>query len=116
MHADAEIVGAVLGGYREAFAALVSRYERTVWATARRVLRDDHVAADAAQEAFLQAFHRSNRQPSDPHDNSSGRTARWRRQRSRASEQAFRARRTHQAERSGQREDVLATAGDIGRA
>ena len=58
MHADAEIVGAVLGGDREAFAALVSRYERAVWATAWRVLRDDHAAADAAQEAFLQAFHR----------------------------------------------------------
>jgi RNA polymerase sigma-70 factor (ECF subfamily) len=58
MQADAEIVGAVLRGDREAFAALVSRYERAVWATAWRVLRDDHAAADAAQEAFLQAFHR----------------------------------------------------------
>ena len=47
MQADAEIVGAVLGGDREAFAALVSRYERAVWATAWRVLRDDHAAADA---------------------------------------------------------------------
>jgi hypothetical protein len=54
MRADAEIVGAVLRGDREAFAALVSRYERAVWATAWRVLRDDHAAADAAQEAFLE--------------------------------------------------------------
>jgi RNA polymerase sigma-70 factor, ECF subfamily len=58
MQADAEIVVAVLRGDREAFAALVSRYERAVWATAWRVVRDEHAAADAAQEAFLQAFHR----------------------------------------------------------
>jgi RNA polymerase sigma-70 factor, ECF subfamily len=58
MQVDSEIVEAVLNGNREAFAALVSRYERAVWATAWRVLRDDHAAADAAQEAFLQAFQR----------------------------------------------------------
>jgi RNA polymerase sigma-70 factor (ECF subfamily) len=58
MQADAEIVRAVLGGNREAFAALVARHERAVWATAWRVLRDDHAAADAAQDAFLQAFRR----------------------------------------------------------
>jgi RNA polymerase sigma-70 factor (ECF subfamily) len=58
MQADAEIVRAVLCGDREAFAALVARHERAVWATAWRVLRDDHAAADAGQEAFLQAFHR----------------------------------------------------------
>ena len=58
MQADAEIVGAVHGGDREAFAVLVSRYEREAWATAWRVLRDDHVAVDAAQESFFQAFRR----------------------------------------------------------
>lgn len=58
MQADAEIVRAVLRGDRGAFAALVARHERAVWATAWRVLRDDHAAADAGQEAFLQAFHR----------------------------------------------------------
>ncbi|WP_165074731.1 RNA polymerase sigma factor [Paludisphaera rhizosphaerae] len=58
MQPDAEIVRAVLDGDREAFAALVARHERAAWATAWRVLRDDHAAADAAQEAFLQAFHR----------------------------------------------------------
>jgi RNA polymerase sigma-70 factor (ECF subfamily) len=56
MRADADIVRAVLRGDREAFAALVARHERAVWATAWRVLRDDHAAADAGQEAFLQAF------------------------------------------------------------
>ncbi len=58
MQADAEIVRAVLRGDRGAFAALVARHERAVWATAWRVLRDDHAAADAGQEAFLQAFRR----------------------------------------------------------
>src|SRR3954451_21609838 len=58
MQADAEIVRAVLRGDRGTFAALVARHERAVWATAWRVLRDDHAASDAGQEAFLQAFHR----------------------------------------------------------
>ncbi len=58
MQADAEIVQAVLGGDLGAFATLVGRHERAVWATAWRVLRDDHAAADAGQEAFLRAFHR----------------------------------------------------------
>src|SRR3954451_7677694 len=58
MQTDAEIVRAVLSGDREACAALVARHERAVWATAWRVLRDDHAAADAGQEAFLRAFHR----------------------------------------------------------
>ncbi|MDG3004630.1 RNA polymerase sigma factor [Paludisphaera mucosa] len=58
MQPDAEIVRDVLRGDRTAFAALVARHERAAWATARRVLRDDHAAADAAQEAFLLAFRR----------------------------------------------------------
>jgi RNA polymerase sigma-70 factor (ECF subfamily) len=56
MQADGEFVRAVVRGDRGAFAALVARHERAVWATAWRVLRDDHAAADAGQEAFLQAF------------------------------------------------------------
>jgi RNA polymerase sigma-70 factor (ECF subfamily) len=58
MQADAEIVRAVIRGDREAFATLVARHERAVWATAWRILRDDHAAADAGQEAFLRAFDR----------------------------------------------------------
>lgn len=58
MQTDAEIVRAALLGDRGAFAALVARHERAVWATAWRVLRDDHAAADAGQETFLKAFHR----------------------------------------------------------
>jgi RNA polymerase sigma-70 factor (ECF subfamily) len=58
MKADAEIVRLVLQGDRESFAVLVGRHEKAAWATAWRVLRDEHAASDAAQEAFLQAFHR----------------------------------------------------------
>jgi RNA polymerase sigma-70 factor (ECF subfamily) len=53
---DAEIIQAVLRGDREPFADLVARHERAAWVTAWRVLRDDHAASDAAQEAFLHAF------------------------------------------------------------
>jgi hypothetical protein len=49
MQADAEMVQAVLRGDRGAFATLVARHERAVWATAWRVLRDDHAAADAGR-------------------------------------------------------------------
>ncbi|AMV40595.1 RNA polymerase sigma factor [Planctomyces sp. SH-PL62] len=58
MQPDDAIVGEVLRGDRGAFAALVARHERAAWATAWRVLRDDHAAADAAQEAFLLAYRR----------------------------------------------------------
>ena len=66
MQTDAEIVTAVLLGDRKAFALLVARHERAVWATSWRVLRDDHAALDAAQEAFFLAFKRLGdlRQPS----------------------------------------------------
>ncbi len=58
MNADAEIVRLVLQGDRESYAALVARHEKAVWATAWRILRDEHVASDIAQDAFVQAFHR----------------------------------------------------------
>jgi RNA polymerase sigma-70 factor, ECF subfamily len=66
MQPDAEIVTAVLRGEVKDFAVLVTRYERAVWATSWRVLRDDHAASDAAQEAFFQAYKRlaDLRQPS----------------------------------------------------
>ena len=53
---DADLVGAVLLGDRRAFAALVGRYERAVLATAWGVLRDRHLAQDAAQDAFVSAY------------------------------------------------------------
>jgi RNA polymerase sigma-70 factor, ECF subfamily len=58
MHSDEELVRVARLGRRDAFASLVDRYERVVWVTARRILGDDHAAADAAQEAFLQAYRR----------------------------------------------------------
>ncbi len=56
MESDAELVTAVLAGDREAFAGLVERYERAVRATALAVVRDQHVAQDVAQDAFLAAY------------------------------------------------------------
>ena len=56
MTSDAELVRAARRGDREAFAALAVRYERAAWASAWRVLRDEHAARDAAQEAFLLAY------------------------------------------------------------
>jgi RNA polymerase sigma-70 factor (ECF subfamily) len=53
---DGEIVQAVIGGDRAAYALLVRRYERAVRATAIRVLHDPHLADDAAQEAFVAAY------------------------------------------------------------
>jgi RNA polymerase sigma-70 factor (ECF subfamily) len=53
---DGEIVTAVLDGDRSAYAQLVRRYERAVRATTWRVLRDRHLADDAAQEAFVAAY------------------------------------------------------------
>lgn len=58
MRSDAEIVRAVLGGDREAFAVLVSRHEKSAWATSWRILRDGHAASDVTQDAFLQAYQR----------------------------------------------------------
>ncbi|WP_435019058.1 RNA polymerase sigma factor [Tundrisphaera sp. TA3] len=56
MTTDAELVRAVLDGDRDAFAQLATRHQRLAWATAWRVLRDDHAASDAAQEALFQAY------------------------------------------------------------
>jgi RNA polymerase sigma-70 factor (ECF subfamily) len=53
---DAQIVAAVLRGDRRAYALLVARYERGVLATTRRVLREPHLARDAAQDAFVAAY------------------------------------------------------------
>ena len=66
MNRDADLVRLVLNGHPEEFAALVRRYERTVFAVAAAVLRDSHRAHDAAQEAFLTAYAklRSLRNPS----------------------------------------------------
>jgi RNA polymerase sigma-70 factor (ECF subfamily) len=56
VQSDAEIVNAVLNGYKEAFAVLVKRYERPVRAIAMNVLGDYHSTADVSQDAFVKAY------------------------------------------------------------
>ena len=56
MQSDAELVGTVLAGDREAFAALVHRYRQPACAAAAQILKDRHAAQDAAQEAFVAAY------------------------------------------------------------
>lgn len=57
---DSELVQAVLGGEREAFAVLYDRYARLVSALCRAETGDSNAAADLSQEAFLRAFRRLN--------------------------------------------------------
>jgi RNA polymerase sigma-70 factor (ECF subfamily) len=54
--ADEALVAATLAGEDRAFAELVSRHKRRVFATASRFARDAHQLDDIAQEVFLRAF------------------------------------------------------------
>jgi len=56
MRSDRELVKAVLGGDKRAFEELVVRYERGVRAVCMDVLKDGHLASDAAQDAFVLAY------------------------------------------------------------
>lgn len=58
MLTDAQLVNVVRGGDHLAFAELVGRYERTVWARAWHIIGDYHAAQDATQDAFVEAFRR----------------------------------------------------------
>jgi RNA polymerase sigma-70 factor (ECF subfamily) len=51
--AELELVGRAREGDQDAFAALVRLHQRAVYALARRMLRDDEEAVEAAQEVFL---------------------------------------------------------------
>lgn len=53
---DAALVAAVLGGDGGAFDDLVRRYDRSARATCYGVLRDWHLARDAAQDGFVAAY------------------------------------------------------------
>lgn len=53
---DAELARRVAAGEPAAFEALMRRHNRTLFRTARAILRDDTEAEDALQEAYLQAF------------------------------------------------------------
>jgi len=46
----------VLSGDTDAFGPLATRHEALVAAVCRRLLKDDHEVADAAQETFLRAY------------------------------------------------------------
>ena len=56
MLSDVVLVKAVLKGDRDAFCVLVNRHERSVRAVCMSVLRDEHFARDAAQDAFVRAY------------------------------------------------------------
>lgn len=55
-HEDDRLVERFRGGDRDAFDALVRRHQRTVFAIARRYVRDDAEAKDLTQRAFVRAF------------------------------------------------------------
>jgi RNA polymerase sigma-70 factor, ECF subfamily len=53
---ERELIASVQGGQHELFYELVRPYERRVYAAALAILRNEHDAEDAAQEAMLKAF------------------------------------------------------------
>jgi RNA polymerase sigma-70 factor (ECF subfamily) len=53
---DGELAHRVAGGDQAAFEALMRRHNRTLFRTARAILRDDGEAEDALQEAYLKAY------------------------------------------------------------
>jgi RNA polymerase sigma-70 factor (ECF subfamily) len=54
---DAQLAARAGKGDTAAFEALMRRHNRTLFRTARAILRDDAEAEDALQEAYLQAYH-----------------------------------------------------------
>jgi RNA polymerase sigma-70 factor (ECF subfamily) len=55
---DVALVQAFRAGDRKAFETLVRRHQKPVWAIANRFARNQHVAEDLAQKAFLLALER----------------------------------------------------------
>jgi len=53
---DEELLTAFRRGRRDAFGALVRRYERELYGYLRRYLGDDHLADDVFQNTFLQVY------------------------------------------------------------
>jgi RNA polymerase sigma-70 factor (ECF subfamily) len=53
---DSTLVSRAAAGDARAFEALMRRYNRMLFRTARAILRDDAEAEDALQEAYLQAY------------------------------------------------------------
>ena len=55
---DAQLVQETLDGNKQAFALLVRRYERRVYAQALAMVKSSHTADDIAQDAFVRAWER----------------------------------------------------------
>src|SRR5262245_65311471 len=53
---DAELLRATAGGDREAFSALVERYERRAFWAAFHLIGEEEEARDVVQEAFVRVF------------------------------------------------------------
>ncbi len=53
---DAELVAQVRGGFKDAFGQLVERYQQMVEHIAKKMIADEWIAHELAQEAILQAF------------------------------------------------------------
>ena len=62
-----ELLTRARAGESSAFAALVRRYQRTVYSIALRMLSDRHRAEDLAQEVFLQLYRALDSIDSDTH-------------------------------------------------
>lgn len=56
MRLTEELVESATAGNADAFGELVILYEKAAWLTAWRVLREHHLALDATQNAFIEAF------------------------------------------------------------
>lgn len=56
---DEDLLTAFCRGRREAFGALVRRYERELYGYLRRYLGDDHLADDVFQNTFLQVYQKA---------------------------------------------------------
>ena len=54
---EAQMIASILAGNSNEFHALIRPYERSVYAMALSLLQNEADAEDAAQEAFLKAFH-----------------------------------------------------------
>ena len=55
-HTDEVLVALTLTGDQNAYEMLVTRYQKSVMAVARRITRDEYLAEDASQEAFVSAW------------------------------------------------------------
>lgn len=56
--ADHDVVRKVLGGDRDAYAAVVERYQHRLFGLAMMVVRDAGMAEEVTQDAFVRAFER----------------------------------------------------------